>query len=154
MGNGYFASQNDVFVPRDFLLVKRKGGERSLPSEFISKLSISSFAASHSRGTKTSFWDAKVALGQDKQTINIILNKNLITLFVLSQCDYCSPAWRFCTAWMASCNAKGIFVTTFATRGVEKMKLLSHVALAWLLARRLQGRGRYLQDLTAKHKRR
>ena len=25
-------------------------------------------------------------------------------LFVLSQCDFCSPAGRFCTTWMASCK--------------------------------------------------
>ena len=25
-------------------------------------------------------------------------------MFVLSQCDFCSPAWLFCTTWMASCK--------------------------------------------------
>ena len=25
-------------------------------------------------------------------------------LFVLPQCDFCSPAWRFCTTWVASCK--------------------------------------------------
>ena len=25
-------------------------------------------------------------------------------LFVLSKCDFCIPAWRFCTTWMASCK--------------------------------------------------
>ena len=25
-------------------------------------------------------------------------------LFVFSQCDFCSPAWQFCTTWMARCK--------------------------------------------------
>ena len=29
---------------------------------------------------------------------------NMSFFFVLSQYDFCSPAWRFCTTWMASCK--------------------------------------------------
>ena len=47
------------------------------------------FAASHLRGTKLLRWRAKVALGGDKPKAYIMLNGNfLITLFVLSQCDF------------------------------------------------------------------
>ena len=61
------------------------------------------FAARHSRGTKPPCWRAKVTLGQDKQ--RQLLSKIMFAfLFVLSQCDVCSPAWRFCSTWMASCN--------------------------------------------------
>ena len=38
------------------------------------------FAASHSCGTKTQHWRAKVALGQDKQKTYIILNGNFLCL--------------------------------------------------------------------------
>ena len=32
-------------------------------------------------------------------------NKNYVCLWlVLPQCDFCVPAWRFCTTWMASCK--------------------------------------------------
>ena len=40
------------------------------------------FAAFHSRGAKPPCWDAKVALGQDQQKANIILNGN----FLCSSC--------------------------------------------------------------------
>ena len=38
------------------------------------------FAAFHSRGTKPPCWDAKVALGQDQQKADIILNGNCFCL--------------------------------------------------------------------------
>ena len=53
------------------------------------------FAASHSRGTKPLYWRAKVALGQDKQ-------RKLPFKIMYAFC--CSPAWQFCTTWMASCK--------------------------------------------------
>ena len=62
------------------------------------------FAANHSRGTKPPCWRVKVALGQDKQRKLITISHCLCVLFVLSQCDFCSPARRFCTTWMASCK--------------------------------------------------
>ena len=62
------------------------------------------FAANHSRGTKPPCWRVKVALGQDKQRKLITTSHCLCVLFVLSQCDFCSPARRFCTTWMASCK--------------------------------------------------
>ena len=54
------------------------------------------FAASHSRGTKPPCRGAKIALGQDK-TKDIHNFKWQFLLFVLSQCNCCSPARRFCT---------------------------------------------------------
>ena len=62
------------------------------------------FAANHSRGTKPPCWRVKVALGQNKQRKLITTSHCLCVLFVLSQCDFCSPARRFCTTWMASCK--------------------------------------------------
>ena len=98
---GFFASQNDVFVPRDFLLVKGNGGEKiatfRIDFEVVNWLD----AACHSRGTKPPCSRAKVAPRQDKQKANIILNNNCICL---SHCDFCSPTWQFCTTWMASCK--------------------------------------------------
>ena len=38
------------------------------------------FAASHSRATKPFGWRAKVALGQDKQKLYIILDSNFLCL--------------------------------------------------------------------------
>ena len=38
------------------------------------------FAAFHSRGAKPPCWDAKVALGQDQQKADIILNGNFLCL--------------------------------------------------------------------------
>ena len=61
------------------------------------------FAASDSRGTKPPRWRAKVAPGQDKHR-KITISNYVSLLFVLSQWDFCSPAWRFCTTWMASCK--------------------------------------------------
>ena len=52
------------------------------------------FAACHSPDTKSPCWDAKRRTGT---------NKNYVCLWlVLPQCDFCVPAWRFCTTWMAS----------------------------------------------------
>ena len=41
-----------------------------------------------------------------KYTWNLTLRRCIYVclLFVLSQCDFCSPAWRLCTTWMASCK--------------------------------------------------
>lgn len=50
-------------------------------------------AASHSRG----------ALGQEQQKHKHNF-KWLFPLLVLSQCDLCSSAWRFCVTWSASCK--------------------------------------------------
>ena len=47
-------------------------------------------------GEKKSYWD-KINKG------NYYLEL-CMPLFVLSQCDFCSPAGRFCTTWMASCK--------------------------------------------------
>ena len=74
---------------------------KTIPSIIIPSLPNRPFAASHSRGTKLLCWRTKVALGQDKQTHNL---KWLFSLFVLSQCDFCSPAQWFCATWMASCK--------------------------------------------------
>ena len=49
-----------------------------------------------SRGTKPPCWRAKVPLGQDKQ--------RKLPFKIISQYDFCSPLWRFCTTWMASCK--------------------------------------------------
>ena len=62
---------------------------------------VEAFAASHSRGIKPPCWREKVALGQDNKGINNF--KWWFPLFVFSQCDFCSPAWRFCNTWLASC---------------------------------------------------
>ena len=57
-----------------------------------------------SRGTKPPCWRAKVALGQDKQ-MKLPFQNYVCLLFVLSQWgEFCFPAWRFCTTWMASCK--------------------------------------------------
>ena len=32
------------------------------------------------------------------------VNSNLVALFNKSQCDICSPVWRFCTMWLLSCK--------------------------------------------------
>ena len=32
-----------------------------------------------------------------RQTKKIAISNYVCLLFVLSQCDFCSPAWRFCT---------------------------------------------------------
>ena len=66
------------------------------------------FAASHSRGTKPPYRRAKIALGQDK-TKDIHNFKWQFLLFVLSQCDCCSPARRFRT-------------TKFCIRGYLQMR--------------------------------
>ena len=58
-------------------------------------------AASHSCGTKPPCWRVKVALGQDKQ-------RKLP--FKIIYCDLCSPAWWFCTMWMASCKEPIVFL--------------------------------------------
>ena len=41
-----------------------------------------------------------------KYTWNLTLRRCIYVclLFVLSQCDFCSPAWRLCTTWMAGCK--------------------------------------------------
>ena len=39
-----------------------------------------------------------------RQTEETIIENYVCLLFVLSQCDFCSPPWRFCTKWMASCK--------------------------------------------------
>ena len=36
-------------------------------------------------------------------------------LFVLSQCDFCTPAWRFCTTWMANCEGPSCISCTILT---------------------------------------
>ena len=66
------------------------------------------FAASHSRVTKPPYRRAKIALGQDK-TKDIHNFKWQFLLFVLSQCDCCSPARRFRT-------------TKFCIRGYLQMR--------------------------------
>ena len=66
------------------------------------------FAASHSRGTKPPCRRAKIALGQDK-TKDIHNFKWQFLLFVLTQCDCCSPARRFRT-------------TKFCIRGYLQMR--------------------------------
>ena len=116
-----------VFVPRDVLLVKGKGGEKiatfRIYFEVVNKLVV----ASHSRGTKPPCWRANVALRQDKQKANIILDNNCLCLsypsvtFALQHGGFVP---RECLA------AKGLFVTPLSGRSVEKMKLLSRVALA------------------------
>ena len=63
------------------------------------------FVANHSRGTKPPSWREKSRTGtrQTKARHSYIILR-LFHLFVLSQSDVCSPARRFCTAWMASCK--------------------------------------------------
>ena len=39
-----------------------------------------------------------------RQTKKITISNYVCLLFVLSQCDFCFPAWRFCTRWMVSCK--------------------------------------------------
>ena len=66
--------------------------------KMFDSLCIRPLAASHSRGAKPLFWRAKVALGQDKQ------KKLPFKIIYAFYCDFCSPAWQFCTRWMASCK--------------------------------------------------
>ena len=47
-------------------------------------------ATCHSLCTKQPCWDA--------------IWNYVCLLFLLPQCDFCVPAWRFCTMWMASCK--------------------------------------------------
>ena len=64
------------------------------------------FAAFHSRGTKPPCWDAKVALGQDQQQADIILNGNFLCLSCPSAM-FASPHGGFVPReWKA---AKGLF---------------------------------------------
>ena len=51
----------------------------------------------HRSGEQKSRWDKT-------NQRNYHLNYEICLLFVLSQCDFCSPAWRFSTTWMASCK--------------------------------------------------
>ena len=116
-----------VFVPRDVLLVKGKGGEKIATFRIYFEVANRLVAASHSRGTKPPCWRANVALRQDKQKANIILDNNCLCLsypsvtFALQHGGFVP---RECLA------AKGLFVTPLSGRSVEKMKLLSRVALA------------------------
>ena len=58
------------------------------------------FAAFHSRGAKPPCWDAKVALGQDQQKANIILNGNCFCLsctsatFASQHGSFVPPEWK------------------------------------------------------------
>ena len=66
--------------------------------KMFDSLCIRPLAASHSRGAKPPCWRARVALGQDKQ------KKLPFEIIYAFYCDFCSPAWQFCTRWMASCK--------------------------------------------------
>ena len=115
-----------VFVPRDVLLAKGKGGEKIATFRIYFEVVNRLVAASHSRGTKLPCWRANVALRQDKQKANIILDNCLClscpsVTFALQHGGFVP---RECLA------AKGLFVTPLSGRSVEKMKLLSRVALA------------------------
>ena len=44
---------------------------------------------------------------------NYNLELCICPLFVLSQCGFCSPAWRFCTTWMASYKGPIAFPNTY-----------------------------------------
>ena len=44
-------------------------------------------------------WREKATLQQDKQK-KLPFKMMYIFLFVLSQCNFCSPAWQFWTSWM------------------------------------------------------
>ena len=47
--------------------------------------------------------------------------KLCMSFFVLSQCDFCSPAWRFCTTWMASCKGP---IVCFVVKSGFSQKIL------------------------------
>ena len=59
--------------------------------KMFDSLCIRPLAASHSRGAKPPCWRARVALGQDKQ------EKLPFKIIYAFYCDFCSPAWQFCT---------------------------------------------------------
>ena len=69
--------------------------------------------ADHSRGTKPQWWRTSLrdALRQDKRrftSVKMVVVFSLAFIF-LSHCVPCSPAWRFCTTWMTSCQKPAQF---------------------------------------------
>ena len=49
------------------------------------------------------FWPSIVVARTSWPLVITSLNQQF-SLFVLSQCFFCSPAWRLCTTWMAICK--------------------------------------------------
>ena len=70
------------------------------------------FAASHSSRTGT------------RQTKKITISNYVCLLFVLSQCDLCSPAWRFCTTCRLA--TKGLFNSWLHQASESRMEKLPY----------------------------
>ena len=67
-----------------------------------------------------------------KYTWNLTLRRCIYVclLFVFSQCDFCSPAWRLCTTWMAGC--KGPIVDRIISYRVEKLEQGTKLGHFWV----------------------
>ena len=116
-----------VFVSRNVLLVKGKGVEKIATFRIYFEVVNRLVAATHSRGTKPPCWRANVALRQDKQKANLVFNNNCLCL----SCPSVTFALQHGGFVPREClTAKGLFVTAWSGGSVEKMRLLSRVALA------------------------
>ena len=88
-----------------FLRNKTEEGEFRRRKSEMTRMVERPFAADQSRDTKTSCWDARDALEQDKKRKLpfCIMRANF---FLLS---FCVPTWRFCTTWLISCKQSVYF---------------------------------------------
>ena len=107
-----------VFVPRDVLLVKGKGGEKIATFRIYFEVVSRLVAASHSRGTKPPCWRANVALRQDKQKANIILDNNCLCLscpsvtFALQHGGFVPREWLAAKGLLAMIFFSQLFLVT------------------------------------------
>ena len=50
-----------------------------------------------------------------RQTKKITILNDVCSLFLLSHCVYCSPAWRICTTWISNCKEPIYWFATTVT---------------------------------------
>ena len=70
-------------------------------------------------GEQKPHWDNK---NKENYHLKLCIGSCVCLLFVLSQCDFCSPAWRFCTTWKAS--RKGSIVSSNSKKIFGNWKIL------------------------------